>query len=54
MTNRQSAATDKALRLIGKIRPDGKPHTPYSAAKVAGINVTTIYRALARKSNKEG
>lgn len=49
MTARQSAATDRALALIGKPRPDGGRHTAYSAAKAAGIDLSTIYRALARQ-----
>jgi hypothetical protein len=48
MSARQSAAVDQALQLIGKPRADGKPHTPYSAAKAAGVALSTIYRALAR------
>jgi hypothetical protein len=48
MTARQSAATDRALALIGKPRPGGGHHTAYSAAKAAGIALPTIYRALAR------
>lgn len=48
MTARQSAAVDQALNLIGKPRADGKPHTPYSAAKAAGIALSSVYRALKR------
>jgi len=46
---RQSAAVDQALALIGKPKPEGGRHTAYSAAKAAGINLSTIYRALARQ-----
>lgn len=49
MGARQSAATERALNLIGKPRKGGGVHTPYSAAKAAGIALSTIYRALARK-----
>jgi len=35
-------------KLIGKPRPDGLMHTPYSAAKAAGIALSTIYRAIKR------
>jgi hypothetical protein len=48
MSARQSAAVDQALQLIGKPRGDGLPHTPYSAAKAAGIALSTVYRALKR------
>ena len=48
LSARQSGATDRALALIGKPRPGGGTHTAYSAAKVAGISLPTIYRALAR------
>lgn len=50
MSARQSAATDRALALIGKPRkgPLSPPHTAYSAAKAAGISLPTIYRALKR------
>jgi predicted DNA-binding protein (UPF0251 family) len=42
MPARQSAAVDKALRLIEK------GLTPYAAAKKVGIALSTIYRALKR------
>lgn len=48
MTARQSAATDRALALIGKPRKGGGVHTAYSAAKACGIALPTIYRALSR------
>lgn len=48
MSARQSSAVEQALALIGKPRPDGAAHTPYSAAKAAGIALSTIYRAIAR------
>jgi hypothetical protein len=48
MSGRQSAATERALGLIGKPRGRGKPpHTAYSAAKTEGLSLSTIYRALA-------
>jgi hypothetical protein len=48
MTARQSAATDRALALIGKPKPKGGRHTAYSAARAEGISLSTIYRAIAR------
>lgn len=48
MSARQSSAVEQALALIGKPRPDGALHTPYSAAKAAGIALSTIYRAIKR------
>lgn len=39
---RQSAAVDKAMRLIAR------GLTPYAAAKRVGIALSTIYRALRR------
>ena len=42
MSARQSAAVDKALALVRK------GHTPYRAAKMAGIALSTIYRAIKR------
>jgi transposase len=42
MSGRQSAATEKALKLIAN------GLTPYAAAKRVGIALSTIYRALAR------
>jgi transposase-like protein len=46
MTARQSSATDRALALIrqGVI--------PYRAAKVEGIALSTIYRALKRQGHR--
>lgn len=44
MTGKVSADTLKALALVKR----GK--TPYRAAKLTGIALSTIYRALARKS----
>lgn len=52
MSARQSAAVDQALSLIGKPRANGKPHTPYSAARAAGIALSSVYRALARSQPK--
>jgi len=49
MSGRQSGAVDKALALIGKGKP---PNTPYKAAKLAGIALSTIYRALKRERDK--
>jgi transposase len=43
MSARQSAATDRALRLIAG------GMTAYRAAKTTGIALSTIYRALARQ-----
>lgn len=50
MSGRPSAATEKALALIGKKKKGGGKHTPYSAAKECGIALSTIYRAQKRKS----
>lgn len=49
MPGRQSAATDRALSLIGQPRKAGGVHTPYSAAKTAGIALSTIYRVLKKR-----
>lgn len=46
MSGKQSAAVDKALALVKR----GK--TPYRAAKLTGIALSTIYRALARRKKK--
>ena len=43
MSGRQSANTEKALKLVQK------GLTPYAAAKKVGIALSTIYRALARQ-----
>ena len=45
---RDSAATVKALHLIDK-----KGLTAYRAAKTVGINLSTIYRALKRRRERE-
>lgn len=42
MSGRQSAAVDKALKLIQR------GSTPYAAAKKVGIALSTIYRAQKR------
>ena len=42
MSTRQSAAVDRALRLVRQ------GMTPYAAAKKVGIALSTIYRAQAR------
>ena len=42
MSGRQSAVVDKALKLIAQ----GK--TAYRAAKLTGIALSTIYRAIKR------
>ena len=47
MSGRPSAATEKALKLVEK----GVP--PYRAAKKAGIQPSTIYRALAKLKKKD-
>ena len=52
MGGRQSAAVDKALDLIGKRRKGGGVHTPYSAAKVSKIALSSIYRAIKRLRTK--
>lgn len=46
MSGRTSAATERALKLVEK----GVP--PFRAAKQAGVNPSTIYRALAKKKQK--
>jgi len=43
MAARQSAAVDRALRLVAK------GMTAYAAAKQTGIALSTIYRALKRQ-----
>lgn len=43
MSGRPSAATEKALKLVAK----GVP--PFRAAKQAGVQPSTIYRALAKR-----
>ena len=52
MTGRPSAATEKALALIGKKKKGGGVHTAYSAAKECQIALSTIYRALLRASER--
>ncbi len=49
MSGRISAATERALAMIGKPRGGGRKWSAYAAAKVQGIDLTTIYRALKRK-----
>lgn len=44
MPFKRAPRTKKALDLIGKPRPDGKAHTPYSAAKACKVSLATIYR----------
>lgn len=53
MTRRQSSAVDKALAKIGKPRRGGGVHTAYSAAKLYGLALSTIYRALARNRERQ-
>jgi predicted DNA-binding transcriptional regulator YafY len=48
MSGRQSSSVDKALSLIGKVRK-GEVITAYRAAKLTGISLSTIYRAIARQ-----
>jgi len=43
MSGRPSAATERALKLVER----GVP--PYRAAKLAGVQPSTVYRALAKK-----
>lgn len=43
MAGRQSAAVDRALKLIAR------GMTPYAAAKRVGIALSTIYRAIKRR-----
>lgn len=50
----QSRATTRALAMIGKRRRDGRSHTAYSAAKLCGISLSTIYRALERQKKANG
>ena len=47
MSGRQSAAVDRALKLIAS----GK--TAYRAAKLAGIALSTIYRAQKRERERK-
>jgi transposase len=44
MSAKQSSDTDRALKLVAK------GMTPYAAAKKVGIALSTIYRALARRT----
>lgn len=44
MSGRPSSATERALKLIAK------GMTPYAAAKKVGIALSTIYRALKKKT----
>jgi DNA-binding CsgD family transcriptional regulator len=46
MSGRPSAATEQALKLVAK------GLAPYAAAKKAGIQPSTIYRALAKLKKK--
>ena len=46
MTARQSAATERALKLVLK------GWTAYAAAKKEGIALSTIYRALKREKEQ--
>lgn len=43
MNNRNSAATERALELV-----HANSHSPYAAARVHGLQLSTIYRALKR------
>lgn len=49
MSGRPSAATEKALALIGKPKPGGGKYTAYAAARECEIALSTIYRALLRR-----
>jgi len=53
MPARESSATERALRRIGKPDKSGVPITAYRAAKDAGIALSTIYRAVARQRARE-
>ena len=46
MTGRQSSLTDRALELVAG------GMTPYRAAKTVGIALSTIYRAVKRRTTK--
>jgi transposase len=48
MTARQSAATERALKLVAQ----GKM-TAYAAAKKTGIALSTVYRAIKREREKQ-
>lgn len=48
MSGRISAATERALALIGQPRPDGGKWNAVQAAKACGISPSTLYRQLAR------
>jgi transposase len=47
MTARQSAATERALKLVSR------GMSAYAAAKKEGLALSTIYRALQRLKEKE-
>lgn len=47
MSGRPSAATERALKLVAK------GVAPYAAAKKAGVDPSTIYRALAKLRKKQ-
>ena len=48
MSGRQSAAVDKALKLVAG------GMTAYAAAKKMGLALSTIYRAIARTKKSPG
>lgn len=48
MSGRQSALTDKALKLIAK------GMTRYRAAKKLGLSLSTVYRAVSRQKQRKG
>lgn len=48
MSGKQSAAVDRALKLVAK------GWTAYAAAKKEGIALSTIYRAIKRQREQEG
>lgn len=52
MTARQSSAVEHALALIGQRKPDGSVWTAYAAAKLHGLALSTIYRAIKRNAVK--
>lgn len=51
MPRNPNKSTVQAIKLIGTLRKDGKPHTPYSAAKEVDANRHAVYKYI--KSHPE-
>lgn len=46
----ETKTVKSAIALIGRPKPGGGVHTAYSAAKAKRIALSTIYRAIARRT----